>query len=695
MSLDALFNPRSVAVIGASADPNRIGGRPIDFSKKGGFAPPIYPVNPNQSEIQGLRAYPSLQVIPYDVDLAVIALPAAAVPDAIEAGIAKGVRAIMLFSAGFAEIDDAGKAVQDAIRQRCAAAGIRLLGPNCLGVMNIATGLICTFSTVLDNIWPRRGRVSVVSQSGAFGAYAFGLAAERGIGFGKWIATGNEADVDVAECIAWLADDPDTGVIMAYIEGCRDGMKLRQALARARANRKPVIVMKAGATEAGATAVASHTGSLAGQDAVWDAVFREGGAHRAQTMDEYVDLAYACANDLFPEGPKLGIVTVSGGVGVLLADAGSRFGLEMPALPPAAQARIRDIIPFASPTNPVDVTAQIINVFHEFGNFLGIMFESGGFHSVIIFLQQMGKTPRHYDLFKGPLLEARKRYRQQLLVLCGGYSVESRAEMESHGFLIFEDPARAVAAVAGLVGFARRFAEPQKPPPVSTPSTALTGVQGNRGALDEAQSKRLLAAAGVPFLPERVARTRDEAVAAAGTLGFPVVLKVLSADIAHKSDAGGVELGLADAGAVASAWNRMMAAVSAAAPSARVEGALVAPMIHGGVETVLGLLKDPVFGPVLMFGLGGVFVEIFRDVTFRLAPIDHDEAHAMIREIKGFPLLDGARGRPAVDLDRLAGVIVALGAFGAAHADQLISVDINPFIALPDGGVAVDALVVT
>lgn len=688
-ALDALFDPQSIAVIGASSDPNRLGGRPIDFCKRGGFPRPIYPINPNQTEVQGLRSYPSLDAVPGPVDLAVIAVPAQVAPAAVDAALAKGVRAIIMFTAGFGEVDAAGLAAQEAMAARCRAAGVPMLGPNCLGAMNVALGFICTFATVLDNAWPTPGRVSVVSQSGAFGSYSYGLAAERGIGFAKWITTGNEADVDVPRALDWLADDPDTAVIMAYIEGCRDGDALRRALCKAARNKKPVVLLKAGESALGAQAAASHTGSLAGDDAVWDAMLRACGAYRARTVDELVDVVYACANGVYPRGAKVGVMTVSGGMGVLMADAGAALGLELTPMPEAAQAEIKSIIPYASALNPIDVTAQLLNVSHEFGRFLDIIQDAGGYDTVVVFMQQMGKTPKHFALYREPIMAQRKRHPATLHVLCGGYSNEARAEVEAEGFVVFEDPKRAMTAIAALAHFARTFAAPPAPPELAPEASEPLPA----GALDEAAAKAILARAGIPFPPERIARDRAGAIAAAEAIGYPVVLKVLSPDIAHKSDAGGVALDLRDARAVGEAWDAVMGRVKAAAPRARVDGALVAKMVTGGVETVLGLVRDPVFGPVVMFGLGGVFVEIFRDVTFRPAPVSRDEALAMIREIRGFALLDGARGRPKADLGVIADALVALGGFGSAHRDTVRGIDINPFIALASGGCAVDALI--
>jgi acyl-CoA synthetase (NDP forming) len=689
--LDALFRPKNVAVIGASSDRNRIGGRPVAFSKYA-FKGAIIPINPTRDEIQGLRAYPSIIDVPGAVDQAIIAVPAKAAMQAADECIAKGVKVAVMFSSGFAETGSEGRRMQEDLAARCAAGGMKLLGPNSLGMFNVHAGLYSTFSSYFDPLWPRTGPVSIVSQSGAFGTYFLAIAAERGLGFSHFVATGNEADIDVAECVAWLADDPDTGVIMIYLEGCRDGARLRAALARAHANRKPVIAMKVGVSDTGVAAIASHTGSLAGSDQVFDAVFRESNVHRAHSLDELVDVAYACAGGVFPQSPRIGVVTLSGGVGIQMADAASTMGLELPRMPDAAQRKVLALVPFAGPANPVDTTAQVVNDWTMFTTILSIVADEGNVDSVVSFLAHMGTMPGLMDRLKPAFAEARRRSPNRVFVLCARMPREMADEFNAMGFLVFEDPTRAVAVVAALHRLRAGF---EKFRPAFEAASPDAQPQWPAGDVNEAEAKRLLGEAGVPFAPERVARTRDEAIAAAEAIGFPVVLKVLSSDIAHKSDAGGVVLGLRDAGAVAQGFDSLMARVRERAPHARIEGALVARMIEGGIETVIGVKRDPVFGPVVMFGLGGVYVEVLGDVTLRLAPIDHATAREMLAEIKGFPLLAGARGRPPADLDALADVLVAISRFGAAHADRVTSAEINPFIALPKGGVAVDALILT
>lgn len=684
MSLDALFRPKSVAIIGASSDPTRIGGRPVAFSKRA-FKGAILPVNPKGGDIQGLPAYASIAHAPGPIDQAIIAVPAKAALAAADECIAKGVKAAVMFSSGFAETGAEGRALQVELTRRCRAGGMKLLGPNSLGMFDVHAGLYCTFSSYFDPLWPRTGPVSIVSQSGAFGTYFLAIAAERGLGFSHFVATGNEADVDVAACVEWLADDPATGVIMIYLEGCNDGARLRAALARAGENRKPVVAMKVGVSEQGVAAIASHTGSLAGSDAVFDAVFAETNTYRARSLDELVDVAYACSGGVFPKSPRLGVVTLSGGVGIQMADAAVELGLELPRMPDAAQQKVLAMVPFAGPANPVDTTAQVVNDWSMFTKILGIVADEGAVDSVVSFLAHMGTTPGLMDRLKPAFLEARQRFPDRVFVLCARMSREMADAFFALGFLIFEDPNRAIAAVAALARLGAGFDTVRRPGEAG-PARALPA-----GSINEAEAKRLLAEAGVPFAPERVVRTRGEAVAAAREIGFPVALKVLSPDIAHKSEAGGVALGLHGADEAGNAYDAVMARVRAREPDARLEGALVARMIEGGVETVIGIKRDPVFGPVVMFGLGGVYVEVLKDVTLRLAPVDRATALDMIRRINGFPLLAGARGKPAADLDALADAIVAMSRFGAAH--DVASAEINPFIALPKGGFAVDALI--
>lgn len=688
-SLDRMFRARSVAVIGASSDSGKIGGKPVALLRNH-FQGRVVPVNPNRASILDLACAPDIGSISEPVDLAVIAVPAAAVETAIGEALAAGVRSIAVFTAGFGEIDAAGLAAQQRAAALCAAAGARLLGPNSLGFINFHTGLYATFSAALDNVWPAAGGTGIASQSGAVGTYVMALAAEAGIGFSHFVATGNEADIDIADCIAWMAGDAETRTIVAYLEGCRSGQRLRQALALAAAAGKPVIAIKPGSSAAGLAAVKSHTGMLAGSKQVFDAVLRAHGAYPADSIEEAVDLACACAPGRFPAGPRTGIVTPSGGVGILLADAAEHAGLVLPAFPEAVQEEIRALVPLASTGNPLDTTAQVANDFRLYGRVMDIAARGTDFPILVVFMAHMGKTPAVTELLRPALEDIARRFPDRVMALVTRAAPDFRAAMSALGYLVFEDPTRAIRAIAGLRYFAERFARREE--------ATVTRPRLDRAALDEAASDaaaagRLVAAAGIPGLPALAAATADEAVRAAETVGYPVVLKVASPDIQHKTEVGGVHLGLADEAALRRAFASMLASVAEKAPAARIDGGIVSPMLVGGIETIIGAQNDADFGPIVMFGMGGVMAEALKDVVFRPAPVSLATAREMIDAVKARAVFDGWRGAPPADLDTLARAIASLAALAAANADDIESIEINPFVALAHGGAALDVLV--
>ena len=690
--LTRLLSPRSVAIVGASDDPTRIGGRPLAYLLAAKFAGAIYPINPNRPAVQGVPAFPSIAAVPGPIDVAIIALPAAHVVDAVRDCAAKGVTACVIFSSGFAEIGGEGVGRQAAIVAIARAHGMRIVGPNCLGLFSVESRFYPTFTSTLDRGLPQPGRLSIVSQSGAFGSHLYFLARLRGLGMRYWITTGNECDVQVAEYLRWVADDPGTDVILAYAEGVREATPLIEGLERARANGKPVIFMKVGRSAIGAETASSHTAALAGTDLVFDAVFRQYGVHRARTTEELIDVAQACVHGHFPTGNRIGLVTLSGGVGALMADAAAEHGLEVPPLPEATQQALKRILPYAAVRNPVDITAQAFNDLSLVTRNLEVMLRDGEFDAVLAFFTTIPGSPAMAE----PLLDAMRALRAQhpdrLLMLSMVVPDELKARYEAAGYPVFDDPSRAIAAIAALVRFGRSFATARRAKflPFGTVESLP------QGAIGEHESKRLLAAAGIPVVEERLAADAAEAVAAFGAFGRPVALKIASPDIPHKTEIGGVLLGLADIAAVAEGFDELISRARRHRPEARLDGVLVAPMLEGGVETIIGVQRDPVFGPVVMFGLGGVFVEVLKDVTFRLAPFDDAEARAMIREIKGAALLDGERGALPADIDALAAVLARVSQFAAGHADAIESIDINPFLVLPkgQGAVALDALIV-
>jgi acetate---CoA ligase (ADP-forming) len=691
-SLDPLFKPRSVAVIGASSTPTKIGGLPIAFLLAQGFAGKIYPINPKASEIQGLPAYPTIGDVAGQVDLAIVAVPAAMAPTAVDHAIAAGVSGIVLFSSGFAEISDEGAQAQAALVERARSAGVRVLGPNCLGFMNLADKVFATFSPVVGQGVTQSGRIGLVSQSGAYGAYAFTLARERGLGLSYWITTGNEGGVDFADCVAWLAKDPDTDVILGYMEGCRDGRKLERALAAARDAGKPVVITKVGRTEIGAQAAASHTAALAGEDAVFDAVFRQYGVYRAHSIEEFFDVGYAVSVAGLPKGNELGVFTVSGGAGVLIADAADDVGLTLPALADNGQRRIRELVPFAAPRNPVDITGQITNDMSLFETSLDIMLEDGDYRMMLAFLAAAGGGPMGEEIVR-QIVAVRDRYPDRLFCAVSVFKPEVRRLLEENGCLAFQDPTRAVRALAALAGFASGFADAPRAP---VNGAVAEPIRLQAKTHSEADSFALLAQAGVSVPQHRLVASAEEAAAAAKTFDCPLVGKIASADIGHKSDIGGVRLNLEGPEAVARAYTEITEAARNACPHASLDGVLLSPMEGEGVECIVGVQRDPAFGPVMMLGLGGVFVEVLGDVSFRTAPLTPAMASDMIDELRGRDLLFGARGRPPADVAALADLLVRVSEFAVAAGDGLESLDINPVLVRPEGrgAVALDALVI-
>lgn len=685
-SLDPLFRPRSIAVLGASSSPTKVGGRPVAALIANRFEGAVYPVNPRSETIQGLPAFASVKDVPGPVDLAICTVPPGAVMGVLEECAEKRVGALVVFTSGFAEVGE--HAAQEAMAGLAREAGIRLMGPNCMGMVNFGSRAVGSFHPAFaEDIVP--GRIGLVSQSGAFGGVAYMLARERGHSLSYMFTTGNEADVDVGDCTAFLADDPDTKAILLYMEGCRNGPKFLAALERARAAETPVIAVKLGRTEAGAAAAASHTAALAGEDAVYDSLFRQFGVYRADSIEEFFDIARSCVIGSRPVNERVAMVTVSGGVGVLMADDANRRGLEVAPMPEAAQRRMLELVPFAAARNPIDVTGQVLNDPTLLDQAIELAAGHGDYGSVVSFQGSIGRNPALMEATRGAWVERKTASPATHFAVAGFCTPDYTRDLEAAGIPVYEEATHATRAAAALAGFARSFRE-RRPRPAVPGAVDLPA-----GPVDEIGALEVVAAAGVPVARARRARTAAEAGEAAAALGFPVVLKVLSADIAHKSDVGGVRLGVADRAGAEAAFGEIGAAVRAARPDAAIDGCLVAPMVTGGVETILGIQRDPVFGPIVMFGLGGIFVEALKDVTFRAAPFDEAEARAMIESVTAYPLLTGLRGRPPADLDALAAALSRLSCFAAANADAIESLDVNPFLVRPEGALALDAVLVT
>lgn len=686
-SLTALLQPRSIAVVGASSDRTRIGGRPIAYTKQH-FQGRLMPVNPNRQEVQGIAAFDCVAALPEAPDTAIVAVPAAQVLDTVRALGERGARSLLVFSSGFSEVGAAGVALQEALVAEVRRWGMRLIGPNTAGVFNANLGYYGTFASGLERGLPLPGRVGIASQSGAYAAHMLGLACARGLGTPLMVSTGNEGDVTLGESIGWLVENPDIDVVMAYAEAIRDVDSFLAALETAHRARKPVILQKVGRSLLGQQAALSHTASLAGDDKVFDAVLGDYAVIRAGNCAELLDLAYLAIRRIFPVGNSLGMVTISGGAGIIVSDAAEDAGLPMPPMPAEAQARLKELVPFCSPVNPVDFTAHVLNDLPLAGRFTESLVRDGGYAAVLAFFSQAGSAPSIAPRLCEALKAVKVQYPDRLFVISLIGSVEERQPYEEAGFAVFEEPTQAVAAIAAMGRLGEAFARPL------SQRSALASIDLPPTALGEAQAKVLLGEFGIPAVSERVLDDPDEAARYASEIGFPVVLKIASPDILHKSEIGGVLLDVADAAAVHAGFAELLRRARTAMPQARLDGVLVARQITG-VECFMGIQRDPLFGPVAAFGLGGIFVEVLKDVVFRRCPCDADEARELILSIKGAPLLQGARGRPPVDVEALAQMLARLSEFACRAGSRLRSIDLNPVFALPvgQGAFAVDAVI--
>lgn len=691
MSLKALFEPSSVAIIGASSDPERIGGRPIAYYLKAGFRGQIYPVNPNRDEIQGLKAYPDIASIPDRVDLAIFAISAKMVADTLTACGQKGIKAVVLFSAGFAELGQVGEQLQEQVDQIAERYGIRILGPNCLGLYNGDIGHCPTFTSGLEGGFPLAGRIGLITQSGAYGTHLLTMAKSRRLGVSKWVSTGNESDLTVAECLEYLIDSDTVDVVGCYMEGVKKPDILIRALKKARAAGKAVVIMKVGVSEVGSKAVQSHTASLTGSDASFQALIDQYGAQRVRTTEQMFDVLYAFSLSPRANGHHLGILTVSGGAGVLMADAAEEEGLLVPPMPDEAQRRLIERNPLCSPRNPIDITANALNDFALVGENLTAMCEEGHYDLLIAFFTSMVGSTAHGEKLFDVLSEGVKTHKKPFAVI-GQATDAIKEKYESVGIMVFEDPSRAVVALSALAKFNAAFNQANEH---EGELPNILNISLPTGKISEAEAKSLMERIGIPVPKEVIASDTDEAIKSASDIGFPVVMKIVSADIAHKSEAGGVALNLANEEEVGSAASLMLKTVAEREPNAKIEGLLMGPMIGDGVDFIIGTQRDSVMGPVIMVGLGGIYTEILKDVCLSLAPVTHERALSMLKSLRGAAIFQGARGQVAINLDAVADAVSRLSVLAVQNSDTIDSIEINPLRAMSDKVIALDALIIS
>jgi acyl-CoA synthetase (NDP forming) len=683
--LASALNARSVAVVGASADPSKIAGRPIAYMLARGYAGALYPVNPARSEVQGLRCYPSLAAIGQPVDLAIVGTSAAQVEGVIAEGVAAGIKAFVVFSSGFAESGDEGRALQQRLTTLAHEKNVAIVGPNCLGLANSATGLIASFTTALEETPLRRGGFALASQSGALGAYWLDIVLRSGLGFSQWITTGNECDVDAAEAIDCLVDDPATRVIGLYLEDIRDTLAFRRALQRAAIADKPVIAIKSGRSQAGARAAASHTGALAGDDVLYDACLLQHGALRVDSLSAMIDTARLVLYGCVPRGPRLGVLSVSGGAGVLIADEAERLQLALPAFADSTAQALRAALPaFVHPTNPVDLTGNVVQDSAGIAHALQAVAADPGIDAVVLFVGMMHSIA---SAFTDALAAVRERIDRPIVVIWMGALDSTVSTLEASGVPVYLDIPQAMHALAAglrvraLQAAARGAALPGQAPIGPLPAGR---------ALSEWDGKQVLRTQQSVALPEGVLLPPGAATLLDESLRWPVVAKLQSAALLHKSDAGGVVLNIRSHAALAEAVARLNAVGDAARLD--VQGVLVEQMVPFDHELLLGLRRDPRFGAVLTLARGGVEVELDADAVTRLLPLNATQIEAMLRGLRSARLLDGFRGRAAVDVPAVARRIAGLCDWFVG-SDRLHELEINPLALRGGQAWALDALV--
>jgi acetate---CoA ligase (ADP-forming) len=696
--LSAFLSPRSIAVIGASDGVEKIGGRLMNNLLRHGYGGRLYPINLGRAEVWGLKAYRDLAALPEPVDLALIAIPASAVPEAIEACAKAGISRVVIASSGFADAGEAGAALQLHVVAQARAAGIRIAGPNTQGFYNVPAGIAATFSpAVAIDPGPKgkRPRIGIVSQSGGLGFSLYNRGRSDGLDFSSIVSIGNQSDLELADYADILLDDGDTKVVMLFIEAIKTPRKFIALAEKAASLEKPLIVAKVGRYKAASRAVSSHTGSLAGTDSAYDAVFERWGVIRAESAEEMLEIAALFTRHRMPRGNRIAVISATGGTAAWLTDTCEAHGLELPEIDPARRARLMEFIPpYGSPLNPVDITAQGLR---GYAPALAIVEDSPSHDAIIIAisLAQEARIAREGEALAKLIHASQKPILVYTYANASDKAKAMMADWDLHYFARMTGCARALEAGLAYHRFQETFRAKAHADPAPSPAAgAAHRFLAARGRILCAyEAAELLALYGIAA-EGRLATSADEAVEAAEALGWPVALKVQSPHLPHKTEAKALALGIADAAALRRAWDAVLANARAYAPAAELRGALVQKMARSGIELIAGVARDADFGPIVMCGLGGIHAELFGDVAFAPAPLSLAQAEAMTGRLKAARLLAGLRGAPPADRRAFAGLLVNLSRLAWDARDVIAEIDLNPVIVHDNGLAVVDALIV-
>jgi acyl-CoA synthetase (NDP forming) len=699
--LERFFNPGSIAIIGASQDFMTISGQPLKHLQSHHYQGRLYPVNPRYQEVAGVKCYPALAALSETPDLVLILVNAARVADMLKQCGEKGVPYVIIFSSGFSEMGGEGVKLQRQLAEIASRYEIGVIGPNCQGMMNVADGVFAGFGSVFFTDY-EPGRVSMVSQSGGFGFSVMNLSSkDGGLPFRQMVTTGNEIGVSTLEFMDYFIRDPHTDIIAGYLEGAKDAWRLPEIGQKALAAGKPILMWKVGNTEQGQKAAASHTANLGGAMALYKAAFRQNGIIQVEDIQDVVDYGRAFRNGRLPEGNRLAIITISGGAGILMTDECIGRGMRLADLAPETVAKLREFVPsFGSINNPVDVTAAIFNDLTLINRTLQTIVDDPGVDCIaMINASLQGEIANR---IAAEIVAVAGKTGKPIYIAWSARDVmapQAYAALEAARIPHYKSPVRCGRAMAAVSWYAeaKRRRDRQSGEKALTLSSAgaRKALDGRTADVSEYQAKRILSEYGIPVTQEELATTREQALTIAKRIGYPVAIKVQSPDISHKTEARAVRLNIASDGELASAYDEILANARAYKKDASIEGVLIQEMVKDGLEAILGVTNDPLFGPAVMFGLGGIFAEVLKDVSFRLAPVTPSVAREMIEEIAGYPVLAGARGRPRADVDALVDAIVRLSALAVDLKDRVAELDINPLFVFAEGrGVkAADALI--
>jgi acyl-CoA synthetase (NDP forming) len=699
--LERFFNPRAIAIVGASQDFGTIQGQPLKHLQSHGYKGTLYPVNPRYREVSGLKCYPSLGDLPETPDLVLILINAARVADALEQCGAKGVPYVIIFSSGFSEVGGGGVELQQQLAKIARDHDIGVVGPNCQGMINIADRVFAGFGSVF-NFDYEPGPVSMVSQSGGFGFSVMNLSSkDGGLGFRQMVTTGNEIGISTVDFLEYFIRDPQTEIIAGYIEGLKDARRLIDIGEKALLAGKPILMWKVGNTEQGQRAAASHTANLGGAMALYRAAFKQKGIIQVDDIQDVIDWGLAFRSGRLPRGNRLAIVTISGGAGILMTDEIIAGGMQLAQLAPSTIEKLREFVPsFGSLQNPVDVTAAIFNDTTLINRTMQAIIADPGVDTIALINASL---QGHLADKVAQEIVAAAATTDKPVFAC--WSARDETAIEAYGALDaarlphYKSPVRCGRALVALSWYAeaKRRNERQrseKAERVERPA-AREILAGKTADIAEFEAKRVLAEYGISVTREALATTEQEALAIARRIGYPVAVKVQSPGISHKTEAKAVRLGIIDDAELKSAYAEVLTNARRYNAAASIEGVLVQEMVKGGTEAILGVTNDALFGPAVMFGLGGIFAEVLKDVAFRLAPVTPSVARDMIAEIKGYPVLTGARGKAPADIDALVDTIVRLSTLAVDLEDHLAELDVNPLFVMEKGRgvIAADALI--